>query len=110
MGNANPVTEPMPKETRAEVLKHEPVAWGISNGDQTTHVFGLREDAERVRDWHTAKFPHVRVEVVPLYASAILTGGEREAIEYCANFVLPKGERNDKARAATLLALLERTQ
>lgn len=110
MDNARPVTEPMPEDKRAEVLKHPPIAWGLSNGNVTTHVFGLAEDAQRIRVWHMEKCPGEKIDVVPLYTCAPLTAGEREAIEYCANFVLPAGERNDKARAATLLKLLERTQ
>jgi len=43
-------------------------------------------------------------------ASLRLTNAEREAIEYCANSVLPTGLYGDQETADTLRALLDRTE
>jgi hypothetical protein len=91
---------------RLEHSEHKPVAWGITQGNETSHIFGLRKDAERVCAWHAETFPHIRVGVVPLYRSVTLTDAERESIRK-AMIVMRIHEDDDED---VLEALLERTK
>ena len=97
------VTEPVPKEKRAEVSDTEPVAWAVLAKDvgATAAICSTFMEAERLaarsNDW--------RKEIVPLYRQPhpALTDAEREAVEWCI-FQQATPQRT----AVTLRGLLER--
>jgi hypothetical protein len=115
------------EELRAS--QQSPLAWAVQHDGCTASIFPTREDAERNCGWHLQTFPHVRVNVVPLYGSpetAVcgelleslrLTDAERDAIEEaiftceCAA-LSDKADADDQRREAytvsTLRGLLER--
>ena len=92
-----PVTEPMPKEKRAEVCAG-PLAWAaIRENGQPLWLSYDRSGAEGMVNG--------MAEVVPLYRSPTLTDAEREAVETC---IADDEAMTHHSRAATLRGLLER--
>ena len=105
-----PVTEPMPKEKRAEVCAG-PLAWAaIRENGQPLWLSYDRSGAEGMVNG--------MAEVVPLYRQPTLTDAEREAVEEAADtadvaaeyFAFRDAARSavESRHAATLRGLLER--
>jgi len=109
----SPVTEPMPKEKRAEVSVAEPVAWAVMDGNEYMEFCTDKEEARCAAGYYAAG------PVIPLYRhqQTTLTDAEREAVDTAEaslmrestdlNTPLPVRQRLGAA-AATLRGLLER--
>jgi hypothetical protein len=110
-----PVTEPMPKENRAEFSERKPAVWAVVRWyDRAfSHFYFERCAAEKYKTEVTAETCY-RHDVVPLYQKlpSSLTDEEREAIEDAAGICEEHAEEYDGAVsspiAATLRSLLAR--
>lgn len=110
------VTEPLPKEKRAEVsdrsyektdekrvlsdMKSEPLAWAVIFGREHEIVYEVTTRREVANEYLQDV---IAGRVVPLYRSPTLTADEREAVEDSEQF-WAEGSK----QAATLRSLLER--
>ena len=67
------VTEPMPKEKRAEVAQQEPVCWAVFMNGEFATACDFKSSAIAVAG-------EMNGDVVPLYSQPTLTDEEREAL------------------------------